>query len=116
MRAAVYFFSPDFWPAFVPDFCSAGLPPPACIFGVPNVTLREVTERPETIDCGSNLLSGTEPASILEHVRLVTSQAAAWRPPAEYTAPLVAEAVLRIVTGFRVPDAAEHDWRRQARG
>ena len=30
------------------------------IFIVPNVTLRDVTERPETIDCGSNILSGAE--------------------------------------------------------
>jgi UDP-N-acetylglucosamine 2-epimerase (non-hydrolysing) len=31
------------------------------IFGIPNVTLRDVTERPETIECGSNVLSGAEP-------------------------------------------------------
>ncbi|MDQ3541828.1 MAG: UDP-N-acetylglucosamine 2-epimerase (non-hydrolyzing), partial [Chloroflexota bacterium] len=36
----------------------------ACIFRVPNVTLREVTERPETVECGSNLLSGTRPDDI----------------------------------------------------
>jgi UDP-N-acetylglucosamine 2-epimerase (non-hydrolysing) len=28
-----------------------------CIFGVPNVTLRDVTERPETVEVGSNMLS-----------------------------------------------------------
>ncbi|NCC36737.1 MAG: UDP-N-acetylglucosamine 2-epimerase (non-hydrolyzing), partial [Chloroflexia bacterium] len=28
------------------------------IFGVPNVTLRDVTERPETVECGSTILSG----------------------------------------------------------
>ena len=32
-----------------------------CIFGVPNVTLRDVTERPETIECGSNILTGADP-------------------------------------------------------
>ena len=30
----------------------------ACIFGVPNVTIRDVTERPETLECGSNILCG----------------------------------------------------------
>src|SRR5947209_10119088 len=35
-----------------------------CLFGVPNVTIREVTERPETIECGSNILGGTEPDAI----------------------------------------------------
>lgn len=88
----------------------------ACIFGVPNVTIREVTERPETLECGSNLLSGSAPDDILRHVRLVTTESTAWVPPPEYTAPLVAEAVLRIVTGFRTPDAAEHEWRSRARG
>lgn len=32
-----------------------------CIFKVPNVTLRDVTERPETVEVGSNMLSGAEP-------------------------------------------------------
>ena len=30
------------------------------IFRVPNVTIRDVTERPETIECGSNILSGAD--------------------------------------------------------
>ncbi len=34
----------------------------ACIFHVPNVTIRDVTERPETIECGSNVLAGCDPA------------------------------------------------------
>jgi UDP-N-acetylglucosamine 2-epimerase (non-hydrolysing) len=87
----------------------------ACLFGVPNVTLREVTERPETIDCGSNLLSGTDPNDILEHVRLVTARSTKWVPPVEYTAPMVAETVVRILTGFRPGDAAEQEWRQQLR-
>jgi UDP-N-acetylglucosamine 2-epimerase (non-hydrolysing) len=87
----------------------------ACIFHVPNVTIREVTERPETIDCGSNLLSGSRPEDILRHVRVVTTESTAWQPPAEYTAPLVAEAVLRIATGFRTPDDAEGEWQARVR-
>jgi UDP-N-acetylglucosamine 2-epimerase (non-hydrolysing) len=87
----------------------------ACIFGVPNVTIREVTERPETIDCGSNLLSGSNPDDILRHVRLVTSEGTGWQPPPEYTAPMVAETVARIVTGFRAQDAAEHEWQTRSR-
>jgi UDP-N-acetylglucosamine 2-epimerase (non-hydrolysing) len=87
----------------------------ACIFGVPNVTIREVTERPETIDCGSNLLSGSDPGDIVRHVRLVTQQATGWQPPPEYTAPLVAETVVRIVTGFRPIDAAEDEWQHRLR-
>jgi UDP-N-acetylglucosamine 2-epimerase (non-hydrolysing) len=88
----------------------------ACIFGVPNVTIREVTERPETIDCGSNLLSGTRPDDIYRCVKIVTTVSTGWHPPREYTAPLVAEAVLRIATGFRASDPAALEWQGRLRG
>lgn len=84
----------------------------ACLFGVPNVTLRDVTERPETVDCGSNLLAGVEPASIRRAVRQAVAQRGKWRAPAEYLEPLVAETVCRILTSYRVPDAAEQEWRK----
>lgn len=83
----------------------------ACIFGVPNVTIRDVTERPETLDCGSNILSGTTSDDIARSVRFVTSQPTKWSPPPEYVAPSVAETVCRIVLGYRVPDQSELDWR-----
>ena len=38
---------------------SGGLQEEGCILNVPCVTLRENTERPETIDVGSNMLAGT---------------------------------------------------------
>lgn len=87
----------------------------ACIFGVPNVTIRDVTERPETVECGSNVLASADPAWMLRAVRLATGEGRGWNPPAEYLAPLVAETVCRIVTGFRVPDAAEREWWERAR-
>jgi UDP-N-acetylglucosamine 2-epimerase (non-hydrolysing) len=87
----------------------------ACIFGVPNVTIRDVTERPETIECGSNILAGADPAAILNAVELVTSQGGAWTPPAEYVADGVALAVTRIVVGYRLPDLAEQAWTRSDR-
>jgi len=87
----------------------------ACIFGVPNVTIRDVTERPETLECGSNILAGVEPLAIREAVRFAVNQRGKWNPPPEYLQPLVAETVCRIVLGFRVPDAAEIDWSRETR-
>ncbi len=72
----------------------------ACIFRVPNVTIRDVTERPETVECGSNVLSGADPAVILQLVRMVTERAPSWQPPAEYMVDNVAETVCRIVLGF----------------
>lgn len=87
-----------------------------CLMGVPNVTLREVTERPETIECGSNILAGTDPATICRAVRFVLSRGGGWRPPPEYLLTNVAQTVLRIVTGYRVADAAELEWRQELRG
>jgi UDP-N-acetylglucosamine 2-epimerase (non-hydrolysing) len=86
----------------------------ACIFGVPNVTIRDVTERPETVECGSNVLSGSTPSAILQAVRFVTGQPGKWMPPAEYLQPGVAETVCRILLSYRIPDAAEVDWQARA--
>ena len=72
----------------------------SCIFRVPNVTIRDVTERPETIECGSNVLSGTDPETIMKLVKLVTEKPPVWQPPPEYLAPNVAATVCRIVLGF----------------
>jgi UDP-N-acetylglucosamine 2-epimerase (non-hydrolysing) len=87
----------------------------ACIFGVRNVTIREVTERPETVECGSNFLAGTDPAAIVRAVRFVAGRGTGWTPPSEYLAPLVAETVCRIVTGHRRADGAEEEWQAGSR-
>ena len=50
---------------------SGGLQEEACILGVPCVTLRVNTERPETLDVGSNVLAGTDARTILEKSRTV---------------------------------------------
>ena len=83
----------------------------ACLLRVPNVTIRDVTERPETLECGSNYLSGADIEAITRAVQFVTGQAARWTPPREYLAEHVAETVCRIVTGYRMPDPAEVSWR-----
>lgn len=70
------------------------------IFGVPNVTIRDVTERPETIECGSNILAGSEASSIVSAVELAISQPAAWTPPREYLAENVSQTVSKIVLGY----------------
>jgi UDP-N-acetylglucosamine 2-epimerase (non-hydrolysing) len=45
---------------------SGGLQEESCILGVPCVTLRDNTERPETVECGGNVLAGTESERIVE--------------------------------------------------
>lgn len=87
----------------------------ACILGVPNVTIRDVTERPETIECGSNVLSGCDPDNILRLVQMVTSESYTWTPPPEYLVEHVALTVARIVLGYRTPDAAELTWQNLCR-
>ena len=70
------------------------------IFGVPNVTLRDVTERPETIECGSNIISGADSDSIVRAVEMAVSQPSNWTAPKEYLAANVSHVVSKIVLGY----------------
>ena len=71
-----------------------------CILRVANVTIRDVTERPETIECGSNMLSGAEPEMIRQCVRVVLDQRRNWTVPSEYGAEHVSDTVIKIVLGY----------------
>lgn len=71
-----------------------------CIFRMPNVTVRDVTERAETVEVGSNILTGADPEVILQSVRLVLGTGRAWNPPTEYVEPEVSRAVAKIVLGY----------------
>ena len=70
------------------------------IFGIPNVTLRDVTERPETIESGSNILSGADADSIVRTVSTAISQPANWSPPPEYLVKNVSQTVSKIILGY----------------
>jgi UDP-N-acetylglucosamine 2-epimerase (non-hydrolysing) len=50
---------------------SGGLQEETTALGVPCVTIRENTERPVTVDEGSNVLAGTDPAAILREARKI---------------------------------------------
>jgi UDP-N-acetylglucosamine 2-epimerase (non-hydrolysing) len=69
------------------------------IFGVPNVTIRDVTERPETIECGSNMLAGVDPQAILRAAELVLATGSDWLAPDGYEARAVSRTVAKIVLG-----------------
>ena len=43
----------------------------ACILGTPSLTIRDTTERPETVDCGSNIVTGVDTWSIINHYNLL---------------------------------------------
>jgi UDP-N-acetylglucosamine 2-epimerase (non-hydrolysing) len=70
-----------------------------CILRIPNVTVRDVTERPETIECGSNMLAGVEPESVLRCAREALAREPSWLPPPEYLMPHVSRTVAQVVTG-----------------
>jgi len=70
-----------------------------CVFRIPNVTIRDVTERPETLECGSNILSGAHPEAIARSVRLVLQERPRWRVPPEYLVDDVSATATKIVVG-----------------
>ena len=72
-----------------------------CIMRIANVTLRDVTERPETLECGSNILSGAAADDIVRCVRTVLDQQNDWQVPPEYLAPKVSNTVTRILLEYR---------------
>src|SRR2546425_6209340 len=70
-----------------------------CIFHVAAVTMRDTTERPETVECGSNVLAGCDPDRIVTAVDAVTQRLFDWTVPREYLDPHVSEKVVRFVLG-----------------
>ncbi len=70
------------------------------IFKVANVTLRDVTERPETLECGSNILTSANSENILRCVGLVLEQKNSWYVPPEYLVENVSDTVVRLLHGY----------------
>jgi UDP-N-acetylglucosamine 2-epimerase (non-hydrolysing) len=60
---------------------SGGVQEEACILGVPCVTLRDNTERPETVEVGANMLSGVEPDSIVQSAEKMLGAQGTWKNP-----------------------------------
>ena len=60
---------------------SGGVQEESCILRVPCVTLRDNTERPETLDVRSNVLAGVNRARILEAVKTMLSKKRNWKNP-----------------------------------
>ena len=60
---------------------SGGVQEEACILGVPCVTLRDNTERPETLDVGANVLAGTTPSMIVDKTKLMLNHDGGWENP-----------------------------------
>lgn len=74
---------------------SGGVQEEACILHVPCVTLRNNTERPETIAVGANVLGGTHKHSILEAVHKILPKKGHWTIP--YGDGKTGEQIIRIL-------------------
>ncbi|MGC3792189.1 non-hydrolyzing UDP-N-acetylglucosamine 2-epimerase [Priestia aryabhattai] len=70
-----------------------------CLFNVPTVTIRKTTERPETIECGSNILSGINAKQILNCVDVMVNQSTSWSYPEGYNQLNVSDKVIKVVLG-----------------
>jgi UDP-N-acetylglucosamine 2-epimerase (non-hydrolysing) len=51
------------------------------ILGVPCVTLRDNTERPETLEVRSNVLAGADALRMVEKAKLMMQQGNGWKNP-----------------------------------
>ena len=63
--------------------------------------IRDVTERPETVEAGSNILSGSDPDEVARCVDTVLATRTRWTVPPEYQVESVSTAVAKIVLGYR---------------
>lgn len=80
---------------------SGGVQEEACIFKVPCVTLRDNTERPETVDVGANLIAGSG-EKIIECTRKMLKSDCEWENP--YGNGNAAELTLQnALTGYITP-------------
>ena len=60
---------------------SGGVQEETCILNVPCVTIRDSTERPETVDVGANIVAGIEPASIIHASETMLGRSRSWKNP-----------------------------------
>ncbi|HJH27457.1 MAG TPA: UDP-N-acetylglucosamine 2-epimerase (non-hydrolyzing) [Methanophagales archaeon] len=60
---------------------SGGVQEETCVLKVPCVTLRDNTERPETLEVGSNVLAGVNQEKILEGIEKMKDKEANWKNP-----------------------------------
>ena len=60
---------------------SGGIQEESCVLKIPCVTIRESTERPETLEVKSNLLAGYDPIKILKYSKTMVNKERNWENP-----------------------------------
>ena len=70
-----------------------------CLFYKPTITIRATTERPETVWCGSNIVTGLEVDNIVAGYHAMKQVDRSWTVPAEYARTNVSDTVVNIIMG-----------------
>jgi UDP-N-acetylglucosamine 2-epimerase (non-hydrolysing) len=70
-----------------------------CLFHIPTITIRATTERPETVWCGSNVVTGLAVDSIVAGYQAMQSVNRGWTVPSEYARTNVSDTVINILLG-----------------
>lgn len=73
-----------------------------CILQTPTVTIRDSTERPETVECGSNIVSGINAQSITNCTELMIAQKSKWNLPVGYGDVNVSSRVVNYLMGNQI--------------
>ena len=60
---------------------SGGVQEETCILGVPCVTIRDSTERPETVAVGANIVAGVSPDNIIKAAETMLEKQGTWENP-----------------------------------
>jgi UDP-N-acetylglucosamine 2-epimerase (non-hydrolysing) len=76
---------------------SGGMQEEACILGVPCITIRENTERPETVDVGANKIVGLDAKRLEEAIEYHKSHKPNWENP--FGDGKAAERIVEIIEG-----------------
>jgi UDP-N-acetylglucosamine 2-epimerase (non-hydrolysing) len=69
-----------------------------CLFQRPTITIRATTERPETVMCGSNIVTGLDAEDIVAGYQQALTLGS-WTVPEEYTRVNVSDVVVNIIMG-----------------
>ena len=81
---------------------SGGIQEESCILRILCITLRENTERPETVYVGSNIIAGTNPEKILESVQYSLKKERNWPNP--FGDGKAAKRIIDAITGTYVDE------------
>lgn len=70
-----------------------------CLLRTPTVTIRDSTERPETVECGSNIVSGLKKNDIVSCFNKMVQSDRSWKDPAGYRETNVSDKVINFLLG-----------------